>query len=219
MPISAPEVLVEEIIQAGFKDIIANSATYLPLVFANFPAQYQTDAANYINGQNFEVNTAFGYAYDPSQLPVFNIVLSGEEEGTAQSKQMYLGGIVEAADNDPNTEDEEQYGSMWHGAVSVIVRTQVARQTIILYALVKWLMLKNRVALEAAGIMATKYSGTDLIYNPEKQPTFVFSRTFKMDCLVMNTYDVDISDDPNIAGVISKLGDQVRILSEEDFGN
>jgi hypothetical protein len=215
VPISSPEVTIETILTNGFNDIIANAAKYIPLILANFPTDYQTEAIAYLTGPNFKVNTFFGYAYDPSLTPVFNIVLSSESEGTGPSRQMYLGDIVEAADDNPNTEDYEKFGSMWSASISVIVRCQKSRQTIILYALTKWLMLKNRITLETAGIMATKFSGSDLVYDKTKEPTFAFSRTWKMDCLVFNTYDLDITSDPTLLNVISAFGQEVRDLSQE----
>jgi hypothetical protein len=214
MGIGAPEVTVENIIKTGFADIITNANTYLPLALATFPTEYQNLAISYIQSPNFKINTAFGYAYDASTLPMFNIVLSSESEGTASSKQRYLGDIVDAADDNPNTEDLEAFGSLWSCAITVIVRAQEARQAIILYALTKWLMLKNRIVLEAAGVQATTFSGTDLLYDSTKQPLFAFSRAFKMDCLVMNTYDVDITADPTLTTVISAFPDQVRILPQ-----
>jgi|SRR5882724_10097539 len=216
MSISSPEVTIEDILQTGFKDIVLNADTYIPLVFANFPSDYQTEAIAYLKGPDFKINTFFGYAYDPSKVPIFNIILSSESEGTAQSKQMYLGDIVDAADDNPNTEDFEQFGSLWSCAISVTIRSERTRQTIILYALTKWLMLKNRKVLEAAGIYATKFSGTDLIYDASKKPAFSFARTWKMDCLIMNTYDNDISADPIIRNVISAIGQQVRVLPNDE---
>jgi hypothetical protein len=215
MPVSSPEVTIENIIQNGFADIVANASTYIPLILANFPTDYRTDAIAYLTGPNFKINTFFGYAYDTSEMPVFNIVLSSESEGTGASRQMYLGDIVEAADDNPNTQDYEQFGSMWSASISVIVRCQKARQTIILYALTKWLMLKNRVALETAGIMATKFSGSDLVYDKTKEPTFTFARTWKMDCLVFNTYDLDITSDPTLLTVVSAFNSEVRGLPQE----
>jgi hypothetical protein len=203
----------------GFADIVANAATYIPQILADFPTDYQNDAIAYLQSPQYQTNVVFGYAYDPSKLPVLNLVLSNEGEGTAAGKQMYLNDAVETADRNPNTETHEQYGSMWSSAVSVIVRCQVARQTIILYSLVKWLMLKNREVLEAAGIMATSFSGTDLIYNPKEQPTFVFSRSFKMDGKVMNTYDVDITADPTLRSVVSAFPEQVRVLPNIQYEN
>lgn len=219
MPVSSPEVTIERIIQVGFADIIANANKYIPLILANFPTEYQTDAISYLTGPDFKINTFFGYAYDPSVMPVFNIVLSSESEGTAAGKQMFLGDIVEAADDNPNTDDFEEFGSMWSTCISVIVRCQKARQTIILYALVKWLMLKNRVALETAGIMATKFSGSDLTFDKSKEPTFTFARTWKMDCLVFNTYDLDITSDPTLTTVVSAFGSEVRTLPQQQVEN
>lgn len=214
MPISAPEVTVESIIKSGFADIIANRATYLPLVFSNFPSDYAAEAANYLSGANFKVYTAFGYAYDASQMPVFNIVLSNESEGTWSDKQMYLGDIVDPADQNPNTEDYEESGSMWSCSISVIIRAEKPRQVLILYALLKWLMLKNRETLESMGIIATKFSGTDLMYDNSKQPAFSFFRTWKMDCKTMNTWETDITSDPVIDDVVSAIGEQVRVLPQ-----
>lgn len=209
MSVSAPEVYAESLIIEGFKDIITNAATYLPLILKDFTKEYQDLAIAYLTN-DFKVRTLFGYAYDPSEMPVFNIVLAGESEGTATTKQMYLGGIVEAANEIPNTEDYEKYGSMWACSISVIVRAEKSKQAIILYSLVKWLFLKNRVQFERYGIMATKFSGSDLTYDASKQPAFGFSRLFKMDGYIMNTVDKDITSDP----IITEVTNIVRILPE-----
>ena len=43
MSISAPEIVVETIINTGFANVIANASTLVPLIFTDFPAQYSTD--------------------------------------------------------------------------------------------------------------------------------------------------------------------------------
>jgi hypothetical protein len=213
MAVSSPEVTVENIIQNGFADIIANASTYIPLILRAFPVEYQNFAISWLKDPAFKVNTLFGYAYDPSTIPpLFNIVLSNESEGTAAGRQMYLGDIVNAADENPNTEDYEEYGSMWTCAVSVIIRCEKARQAIILYSLIKWLFLKNRETLEAAGIKATKFSGGDLVYDASKQPAFAFTRQFKIDCQILNTWEVDVTSDPLVRQVISAFDHEVRDL-------
>lgn len=214
MPVSSPEVTIETILQAGFADIITNAGKYIPLILSNFPTDYQTDAIAYLTGPDFKITTFFGYAYDPALMPAFNIILSSESEGTGASKQMYLGDIVQPADDNPNTVDLEQFGSMWSASISVTVRGQKSRQVIILYALVKWLMIKNRETMEAAGLMATKFSGSDLMFDKAKEPTLTFARTWKMDCLVFNTYDVDITTDPILAVIQSALIQEVRVLPQ-----
>ncbi len=219
MPVSSPEVTIENILQVGLADIVTNATTYVPLILSNFPTDYVNEAIAYLTSPDFKINTFFGYAYDPALMPAFNIVLASESEGTGPSKQMYLGDIVEAADDNPNTENFEQFGSLWSTSISVTVRSQKSRQVIILYGLVKWLMLKNRKSLEAAGIIATKFSGSDLMFDQAKAPAFVFARTWKCDCLVLNTFDIDITSDPTLTTVISAFGSEVRDIGTQQISN
>jgi hypothetical protein len=219
MPITAPEVIVEGLVISGLGNIVATASDCIPLILSNFPEEYQDDAIAYLTSDKFKVETLFGYAYDPAFIPVFNIALSTESEGTSGSKQMFLGDIVNRADHNPNTESFEKYGSLWSCSVSIIPRCEKQKQALILYTLIKYIMLKNRTYLEANGILATKFSGGDLSYDATKQPGFVFSRAFKMDCLVLNTYDKDITDDATIKTVLGQLTEQVRVLEDdEDLG-
>jgi hypothetical protein len=88
-----------------------------------------------------------------------------------------------------------------------------------LYNIVKWILLKNRMVLETAGIKASKFSGSDLAYSPTP-PTFVFNRVIKMDCRVYNTVDTLVADPSSQAiavdSVVSAWPTEVRILPQED---
>lgn len=218
MAISAPEVTVEKIINDGFADLITNAATQVPLILAAFPADYINDTVGYITSSDFVPQTIFSYYFDPAKLPAFNIVLASEGEDPSDGK-MYLNDLVEAAANIPNTQPYQSQGSDWACRISVIIRAQKARQTLVLYNIIKWMMLKNRATLEAAGIKASKFSGRELAYSPT-QPTQVFNREFVMDCRIYNTVDTPVlppaPQSITIREVISAWPTEVRDLPQED---
>jgi len=217
MPISAPEVTIESIIQSGFADLITNAATDIPIIFQGFPTDYINDTIDYLTN-GFKVNTVFNYYYDPAVMPTFNIVLASEAE-SPNDRQMYLNDAVETAQQIPNTEPYESHGSDWTCTVAVIVRAEKTRQCLILYNILKWLFLKNRIVLETAGIKASKFSGSDLAYSPA-QPTLIYNRQIKMDCRIYNTVDTPVlSPAPEaitVDSVQSAWPAQVRVLPEEE---
>jgi hypothetical protein len=219
MPISSPEVTCETILQTGMKDLIVNATKYMSLIFANFPSGYSEEATAYLQSDEFDPNdipTLFGMAYDPAELPCFNIVLAGEGE-TIGSQHMYVGDVVISGED--LTDGLEEYGSDWDCAVSIIVRAQKRTQCIILYSIVKWLFLKNRLTLERNFIKANRFSGSDLQYEGDKQATFVFSRLFKIDCRIQNTYDIDVSDASTITQVVAEIGEEVSVLPQANVSD
>jgi hypothetical protein len=212
--ISAPEIVVETIINTGFANVIANASTLVPLIFTDFPAQYSTDTNAFLTGPNFKVNTLFSYQFNPAELPAFNIVLTSEDESPSDRK-MYLNDDVETLGS-PAGENTAKTGSDWACGISIIVRTEKVRQCIILYNIVKWLMLGNRMTLEGAGIKTSKFSGSDLAYSPT-QPTMVFNRQLRMDCRVYNTVDTIATDlnSTTIQTVLAQWPDNVTVLPDE----
>lgn len=217
MPISSPEVEIESVITSGFATLIANAATQIPLIFTNFPQDYINDTIAYLTDPGFKVMTVFGYAFDPAQLPAFNIILVGENE-SPMDRQMYVGDIVEAAANIPNTQSNESLGSDWSCAVSVIIRTEKVRQCIILYSILKWIFLGNRRNFEAYGMKANKFSGSDIAFNPT-QPTQIFSRQLKVDCRIYNTVDAPVTGPTatTINSVVSGWPNEVTIEDNEEY--
>lgn len=213
MAILEPAIVVESIINNGFATLIANASVQIPLILAEFPVAYQQLAIAYLTDPTFKVTTLFQYAYDPSILPSWNIVLSNENEA-AGNQQMYLGDIVDPADNNPNTEGFEQFGSDWVMKINVYIRAQKDRQCIVLYALTKWIFLQNRLTLEAAGMKANVYSGSDVIYEIDRKPTFVFTRLFTITCRALQTVDVNISSDPTVQAVQSAWPTEVKVLPQ-----
>lgn len=209
MSLIAPEVVVENIIQQGFADLKTTSATDIPLIFSQFPTDYQTDAINFLAG--LTVNVVFNYYFDPALLPSFNIVLSSEGE-----QQQFLNDGVEYADQNPNTLDYEESGSDWQATITLVIRAEKSRQAIILYNLAKWILLKNRQTFEQNFIKATVFSGSDLNYEAERSPTYVFSRIIRINCRVLNTVETNITSDPTISQVVSGFGSEVRALSQVD---
>ncbi|VVB53215.1 Uncharacterised protein [uncultured archaeon] len=218
MAVSAPEVTIEKIINDGFVDLLANAAAQVPLILAAFPPEYIAETVAYITDPAFKPQTIFSYYFDPAQLPAFNIVLAAEGEDPSDGK-MYLNDIVEAAANIPNTQPYQSQGSDWACRISVIIRAQKARQTLVLYNILKWMMLKNRTTLETAGIKASKFSGRELAYTPT-QPTLIFNREFIMDCRIYNTVDTPIlppsPQSITIREVISAWPTEVHDLPQED---
>jgi len=218
MSISAPEVTIESVIQTEFAALITAAATQIPLIFTDFPADYIADCISYITDPDFKVNTIFSYYFDPAVLPAFNIVLASENE-SPDNRQMYLNDAIETAEQIPNTQSYTQYGSDWACSVSIIIRAQKARQCIVLYNIIKWILLKNRMVLEAAGIKASKFSGSDLAYTPTP-PTFIFNRQIKMDCRIYNTVDTLVAPPapPSITvnHVVSAWPSEVRTMEIED---
>lgn len=218
MPISAPEVTIESIIKNGFADLILNANTQIPLIFSQFPQDYINDTISYLTNPAWKTNTIFSYYFDPAILPAFNIVLAAESESPGD-RQMYLNDIVEAAANIPNTQPYQSSGSDWACSISVIIRAEKARQCIILYNIVKWILLKNRPTLESAGIKASKFSGSDLAYTPT-QPTIIFNRQIKIEGRIYNTVDTPVLDPAPgstvVAQVVSAWPREVRVLEQSD---
>jgi hypothetical protein len=214
----APEVVIEKLIQDGFADLVTNATTQIPVIFSQFSADYISETIGYLTSPNFKTNTIFSYYFDPAVLPAFNIVLASEFEGPGD-RQMYLNDIVEAAANIPNTEPYQSQGSDWACSITVIIRAEKARQTIILYSLVKWILLKNRMVLEAAGMKANKFSGSDLAFTPNGA-TFIFNRQMKIETRIYNTFDVPVlppaPGSEVINSVVSKWPTEVRTLEDED---
>lgn len=218
MAVSAPEVTIEKILNDEFTALKTTASTQIPLILSAFPQAYIDDTIGYITSSDFKPQTVFSYYFDPAQLPAFNIVLSNEGEDPSEGK-MYLNDAVETAANIPNTQPYQSSGSDWACRASIIIRAQKARQTLILYSIVKWMMLKNRLTLEAAGIKTPKFSGRELAYTPTP-PTFVFNREFIMDCRVYNTVDTPVlapaPGSTTIQQVISAWPREVRVIPEED---
>ena len=210
MSLLAPEVVIEQVLNTEFTNIQTNAATLIPEIFTQFPQAYQNEAIDYMTNI-FKLNTVFNYYFDPALLPSFNIILSAEGEA-----QEYLDDGVEYADQNPNTLTAEEFGSDWQATITVIIRAEKSRQCIILYNLCKWVLLKNRQFLEENFIKASTFSGSDLMYETERKPTFVFARTIKISCRVLNTVNVDITGDPTIQQVISGFGSEVRALPQEN---
>jgi hypothetical protein len=208
-------VTVESIIQDGFAQLIANADVAIPQILAQFPTEYQTAAVEYLTDPTFKVQTLFQFAYNPTELPAWNIVLDNETEN-AGNQQMYLNDAVDTADQNPNTEDFEQYGSDWTVKVKIYVRAQKDRQCIILYALTKWIFLQNRITLETAGMKTNVFSGSDIMYEIKDKPTFVFTRVFSITCRALQTVDVDITADPTLQHVQSAFPTEVTVLEQEN---
>ncbi len=196
-----PAVTVESILKTGIDNLVANAATLVPLIFAQYPKEYQDLAIAYLASEEFQPNINFQYAYDPTKMPAWNIVLSNENEA-AGNNQMYLHDEVEPNDMAPIIGDYAQYGSDWNTKVNIFVRAQKDRQCLILYAFTKWLFLGNRQTLEAAGMKTPIYSGSDVLYEVDKKPTFVFTRQFVISCRVLNTVEIDISGDPTLRDIV-----------------
>lgn len=216
MPILDPAVVVETIINTYFNNLIADASTVVPVILKQFPTDYQEEAVAYLTDPAFKVTTFFQNAYIPSQLPVWNIVLAGENEN-AGNQQMYLNDIVVSPD-DPNNDGDEQHGSDWMQKVNVFIRTQKERQCIILYALTKWIFLQNRLTFESAGFKTPIFSGSDVMYEIERKPTFVFTRMLSVSCRSLQTVDTDISDDPILKQVISGWPEEIEILDQAVLG-
>jgi len=212
MPVSAPEVVIENIIQTEMASIISAPNTSIPTILSEFPQEYVDFTIAYLADPEFKVNTIFSFYFNPTQLPAFNIVLSSENEAPTD-RQMYLNDAVEAI----GSENVMRSGSDWACSIAIIIRAEKARQCIVLYNIIKWVMLKNRKRLEASGIKASRFSGSDLAYSPV-EPTFVFNRQLKMDCRIYNTVDTLITPDNSttINQVISSWPVDVRILPGEE---
>jgi hypothetical protein len=151
-------------------------------------------------------------------MPVWNIVLSNENEA-AGNQQSFLGDSVVSADTnefDAATEDEET-GSLWANKVSVYVRTQKERQCIVLYNITKWIFLNNRLTFEENGIIAPLFSGSDIAYELERKPTFVFTRAIQVTGRSANTVDTEITNPP-LRQIISEWPEEVIALNSQSTG-
>lgn len=213
MAILDPSVIVESIINAGFVDLIANASAQVPLILSQFPVEYQNDAVDYLTDPAFKFQTIFQYAYDPAVLPCWNIVLAAENEN-AGNQQMFLNDAVDTADQNPNTEEFEEHGSLWSVKVNTYIRAQKERQCIVLYALTKWIFLKNRLTFEDSGIVAPIFSGSDITYELEKKPTMVFTRALQVTGRAAQTIDTSTLSDPTLNTVQSKWPDEVSVLEQ-----
>lgn len=216
MAILDPAVVLEDIINTGMTNLIANVNVQIPLILSQFPQAYINDAIAYLTDPAFKVQTIFQYAYDPALLPCWNIVIAAENEN-AGNQQMFLNDAVETADNNPNTLDFEEHGSLWAIKVNIYIRAQKERQCIVLYNLTKWILLNSRLAIEGAGIIAPIFTGSDITYDVERKPTMVFTRALMVTGRAANTVDFDITFDPTLKTVIGAVPSEVTILEQSQI--
>lgn len=216
MAILDPAVVVEDIINTGFQSLVTNVATQVPLILSQFPQAYIDAAIEYLTAPDFKIETVFQYAYDPAHLPCWNIVLAAENEN-AGNQQMFLNDTIDAADMNPNTSDFEEHGSLWAIKINIYVRAQKERQCIVLYNLTKWILLNNRLTFEDKGIITPIFSGSDIAYEVERKPTFVFTRALSITGRAANTIDTNITTDPTLQTVQSAWPTEVTILEQTDL--
>lgn len=168
-----------------------------------------------------------GYARDFAELPVFAIVLIGDEEDENPPLGNYVGTTL-PGERPPGGEDQEYEGLFFDQVNAVHIFAQHPDQCLYLYHFAKLVLVGAREALHCAGMLSPTFSGGELspqeVYLPDNVFARVLTVSFKTIQTVPKLFSYRDGRRLRVTGIFGKdiVVDGQRggvVTYQEDFGD
>lgn len=176
-----PEIVYQNVVEHGLR-LLVTDQSLIDDLFSDFPADIRSYIKTYF-AKTTNIPVRLGWPRPDMTLPAINISLGSEQESDGNDllgDHMEEGYVRNAEGEVSQIGEISGFGTAC--SHNLLVLTQSSDATVYLYNVVRRIIFVNKMALEEAGIKNLRINGSDMQFEENYFPEFVFARNVNLSC-------------------------------------